>query len=244
MSNELTISNSPAPASSSGPVDSGFSHGNDNGSAAVIHGDLATRKAEIEQIMRSDFHRYEMEYAGEYLQILKEEMGEIRVTDLMHTDASRSEMTKTEAGRELVRAWDRYGGFRTHLETVQKEVTGLVSSLGNERAQRAFMERFDRSLSEPIRYAIYQTIAMGAPTFVVPANDADMTVFAENQVGKELVSEWGTDAPTKVATIWKRCDAVLEHLSEHEQFAVMAWFGKLPDEQMKTICKMLAGDRV
>jgi hypothetical protein len=244
MSNELAVSNATAPAPSSGPVDSGFSSSNDNGSSVAIRGDLATRKAEIEQIMRSDFHRYEMEYAGEYLQILKEEMGETRVTDLMHTDSSRSEMTKTEAGRELVRSWDRYGGFKAHLATVQREVSGVVSSLGNERVQRAFMERFDRSLSEPIRYAIYENIALGAPTFVVPATDEDMTVFSEDAVGKALVSEWGPDAATKVATIYKRCDAVLERLSEHEQFAVMAWFGKLPDEQMKTICKLLSGDRI
>ncbi|WP_154720411.1 hypothetical protein [Ciceribacter sp. T2.26MG-112.2] len=244
MSNELAISNSPAPAPSSGPVDSGFSHGNDNGSAAVIHGDLATRKAEIEQIMRTDFHRYEMEYSREYLQILKTEMGEVSATDLMAVDESRNQMTQTEAGRELVRSWERYGGFKAHLSNVQKQVSGLVSALGNERAQRAFMERFDRSLPEPIRYAIYENIALGAPTFVVPAADEDMTVFAEDAVGKALVSEWGSDAATKVATIYKRCDAVLENLNEHEQFAVMAWFGNLPDAQMKTICKLLAGDRI
>ncbi|MDE4620637.1 hypothetical protein [Sinorhizobium meliloti] len=199
------------------------------------------RRAEIERIRDTDIERYFAEGLDrELLAITREELGDVGPTEPMQADVSRSLMCKTEEGRELVRSWDSLGGFRMQLERLQRQVGSLVKEVGSDRHQRAFMERFDRSLPEPVRYAIYESLAMGPPTYVQPVSRDAVKEFTAGTIGADLVAEWGAWAPELIATIWKRVDMLKQRIGDDGMEDFKDWFGTLSDFETKAVLRFIA----
>lgn len=198
------------------------------------------RKAEIERIRDTDINRYFAEGLDrELLAMMREDTGEVGPTDPMPVETSRSLMSETPEGARLVMDWERMGGFRHQLAQIQKTVGGMVRDLGGAREQRVFMERFDRALPEPIRYAIYNQLAMGVPSFVVPVEKAQVDEFARHEVGADLVREWGSDAPETIAKIWKRMDNLRAAIGD--DFELFSdWFNNLDKPQMRRVLQFIA----
>lgn len=171
MSNDLVTTSNDLPA---GAADDAPSWDHKDFSVAYD----PARKAEIERIRDTDFDRYLGDGLDrELLQIMWAEMGEATPTDPMDPDTSRSLLSASPEGRELVRGWESLGGFRMQLQRLQSQVGGLVKGLGSARHQQAFMERFDRSMDDGVRYQIYQALSMGLPSFVEPATGEMITEF-------------------------------------------------------------------
>ena len=231
MSNEIVIADQrPAGADQAAnlPVD-----------ARVIQTPGLSR-TEIEKIRDTDFDRYEREGLDkQLLRLTKEESGELAPTDPMEPLVSRAFMERSEAGRYLSRSWDKLGSFERQLARVQGEVGALVRSLGDDRHQRAFMARFDRDLPEAVRLAMFDTIAtIGEQSFVAPASVEDVKFFSADTAAAQLVKEWGSDAPTRIARIWKKF-AYLEDLLGTLQH-VRAWYDQLTDVEARTVLEYAA----
>ncbi|XNY07193.1 hypothetical protein ACMFL9_27365 [Sinorhizobium meliloti] len=202
------------------------------------------RRAEIERIRDTDIERYFAEGLDkELLSITREELGEVGPTEPMQADVSRSLMCETEEGRELVRSWESLGGFRMQLQRLQGQVGSLVKQMGSDRHQRAFMERFDRALPEPVRYRVYEALAMGPPTYVEPATREAVKEFTAGAVGAELAAEWGIWAPEMIATIWKRVENLKQQIGDDGMEDFKVWFGSLPDPEAKAVLRFISGGR-
>lgn len=190
--------------------------------------------------MREDISRYYAEGLDrEYLGLLRDETGTRPAFDPMAADESRQLMSATPVGARLVHEWDNMGGFRLHLGRVQERVGGIVRDLGDDRHQRAFMEWFDRSLPEGVRYAIYDEIAAGPPSWVSPVDEAGLKKFGSNPVGAELLAEWGADAAGNVACVWRRVERLKEQLGDDADL-FFDWFEELRPDEAQTILRVVA----
>jgi hypothetical protein len=230
---------------------SGSSSAGDGGgyadSARVVSSTGATgRKAEIQRIMNTDFDRYEREFHDEYRAILEAELQEANPdkilnapTEPMRAETSRNALLETSEGKALVYDWESVGGFKTQLEHVQKDVGKIVRSLGDARAQKAFMERFDRSIAEPARFAIYRDIALGKPAWAPSASESEVKLFATTAAGAELVGEWGRFAAENVGMLRKRFARFVQTITDDEERDFWAWFEGQDARTAKTIFRGL-----
>ncbi|TAU26206.1 hypothetical protein ELI48_08465 [Rhizobium ruizarguesonis] len=199
------------------------------------------RRAEIEHIRNTDFDRYEREnLARELVALTEEETGTAKPTAPMPVDVSRSQMLETQEGAQFVMDMERFGGFRAQLQRLQGAIGGLVRDLGDERSQRVFMERFDRSFPEPLRYTIYNHLVIGVPSFVVPVTAEKVKEFAAVDPGRDLVREWGSDAPETIAKIWKRIDNLKAAIGEDGMDIFKDWFNSLEIPHMKRVLQFIA----
>jgi hypothetical protein len=207
------------------------------GHVVASRGDAAGRKAYIQSVMREDISRYYAEGLDrEYLGLLMDETGTRPAFDPMDAELSRQMMSATPEGAQLVREWDNMGGFRLHLGRVQERVGGIVRDLGDDRHQRAFMEWFDRILPEGVRYAIYDEIAMGPPSWVPEASKEDLEHFASDPVGADLLAEWGAEAGWNVTRLWQRVDRLKQHLGgDADKF--LEWIDTLKPAELKAILR-------
>lgn len=247
------MSNDLIPVEGSGPVgvvpESGPGGTVAPGATASVSGNLAARKAEIEAVMNSDFDEYERSGLNrEYLEILEAEMmgadPDAGVpTRPMDASDSRTMLCGSQAGQKLVLEWERMGGFNVHLRNVQKSVGELVRAIGPNRAQRAFMERFDRNVPEGARLAVYDEIAAGAGMYVQPATEAQIKAFANTPAGKVLVPEWGTEAAQRIATLRAREKRLIDAMGEENWLDVMDWFDGLDVETAAMIFRKMSGMR-
>ncbi|MGO7575914.1 hypothetical protein ACC699_13665 [Rhizobium ruizarguesonis] len=233
MSKDLvTTGNSVAGAEPAAPD---LAHG-----VPATHG-TALSRAEIERIRETDIDRYFAEGLDrQLLHMIREDLGEVGPTDPMPVEASRTQMMETPEGAKFVMEMERSGGFRMQLQRLQGTIGGLVRDLGDERSQQVFMERFDRSFPEPIRYAIYDQLAMGRPSFVVPVGPDKVKEFAGGDPGRELVLEWGSDAPEAIATIWKRVDNLKAVIGADGMEVFTDWFNSLEIPHMKRVLQFIA----
>ncbi|MER9936140.1 hypothetical protein [Mesorhizobium sp. M0088] len=244
MSNELTISENSGAASGSSATE-GLTGGGERAGFASLPVN-PTRKAEIASIMATDIHRYYDEKLDrEYAALLEAERAEINPdlvnpTRPMDAEQSRNSLCSSEAGRRLVSDWDELGGFRAHLANVQRDAADMVRPLGGNREQRVFMERFDRHVPEPARYAVYAEIASGT-LYATPASPAEVKHFATTSAGKLLVAEWGSSAPERVAMLRARAKRMTDAMTEEDADEFWTWFDELPPATAMSIFRKMAG---
>lgn len=206
-----------------------------------------SRKAEIEQIMNTDFARYEQEGLNrEYLAILECEMLQVdpdagTPTRPMLANESRNQLANTPAGMKLVMSWERLGGFATHLANAQKSAGEIVRSIGSNRAQRVFLEHLNRGLPEGARMALYNELSAGANMYAGRATQSEIYTFAKTGAGAVLVPEWGTQAAEKLSIIRKRAARLTENMSEDDSHEFWFWFEELDSDIVTTIIRKMAG---
>ncbi|TPM33885.1 hypothetical protein FJ955_03890 [Mesorhizobium sp. B2-2-2] len=244
MSNELTVpQNSGAVAE---PATSDLPGGVEQGGFASLPANSA-RKAEIEAIMRSDFARYEDEGLDkEYRALLQAEIEAVNPdagtpTAPTPADNARTLLCSSQAGQKLVYEWERMGGFRTHLANVQKDIGAIVRDLGNNRVQRVFLERFNRSVPVAAEVALIDEIASGALGYVAQATQGEIDLFKTTPAGKLLAQEWGTYVPEKVATLRARAARMTERMDEDDAADFWDWFSELETPVIMKIYRRMAG---
>jgi hypothetical protein len=101
------------------------------------------------------------------------------------------------------------------------------------------MASFDLDVSERARWHIYDELRQPAPS-VPPASAADVTLFASNPVGSDLIAEWGSAASDMIARIFartKRFRAALDDEADFESFR--GWYDRLPAQSIKAILRQL-----
>lgn len=245
MSNELIISENSG-AGGAGSATEGLTGGGERAGFASLPAN-PTRKAEIERIMKEDFDLYERSGLNrEYLALLQAEQFQINPDSVnptvpMDAGESRNSLCSSEAGRKLVSDWDSLGGFKAHLMNVQRDVADMVRSLGSNRAQRVFMEHFDREVPEPARLAVYDEIAAGRNAYVAPASSGEVKNFAATPAGGSLVAEWGTSASENVAMLRARAKRINDALSEDDAHEFWFWLDELDAATAATIFRKMAG---
>lgn len=234
MSNELVVqSDTPAPTGGAGISSPGVSASDGH---TLTPTPSEARRAEIERVRQTDIDRYFYEGMDrELIQYLKEEMGDVTPTDAMLPEQSKREMMQTEAGKKLIRDWSRHTSFATELGHVQSKVGKLVRALGDDRAQRAFMARFDRMIDEDLRYAIFDMILrVQDNSFVQPVSAASVETFRDSgPVCPEMVDKWGSEAPTRIARIWRRAEYL--KLLSNDITPIVEWMNYLSDNDAKAV---------
>lgn len=201
-----------------------------------------SRMDEIDAVMLSDIVRYRREAMdAERLQLLKDERGEIVPTEPLPAKESQKQLSATEAGRSLIKEWTSRGRtFEVSLAAAQREAGKFVRSLGDDRAQRAFMERFDRSMPELLRFSIYEMLlSCGDNAHVKPADEEGVEHFCEDTAGAALVAKWGREAPVKIARIWKRSE-YLKMLTGDDISPLLAWYETLTDKEATSVLEYAA----
>lgn len=239
MSNELTRYEESG-AVAGGPATESAPAG--GGGVIASRAAPAGRRQEIEHVMKTDFDRYLAEGLDrEYSAILTGEAyaanpDSVKPTVPMDWRDSRDELSATPEGARLVQEWEMRGGFKPCLEIVQATASEIVRDIGGPREQRIFMEHFDRALPEATRFAVYAELMEGAPGYVQPADAAALAKFGATDVGRELLAEWGSDGPRRVATAWKRAERVKEALGDDAD-VFFGWFDTLRPPEAKAIMR-------
>lgn len=236
MSNDLVQSNSGAAVSGEAATESLPGGGGSDAS----HAPSAARRAEIDRVRRTDIDRYFAEGMDrEELSYLRAELGQETVTDPLPVEQARAELSATPDGARIVSEWERMGGFKLQLQRVQSAVGRMIRNMGDDRAQLAFVERFDRALSDRAQAVVYDEIVAGAPTWADPASTSDLERFASSPVGAELLDEWGSDGPVRVATVWNRVNRLRDALDD-EADDFFRWFDDLSPVEAKAIVEAIA----
>lgn len=231
--------------SGSSPATDSLAGGHWGGGFASSAAPSSARKAEIEAVMHSDFDLYQRTLSREYQAILEAEQEEIAPDTVdplrpMHWEDARGELSQSHAGLALIRDWESLGGFRRQHEHAQAGAKEVVRQLDTTRERRAFMERFDRDLSESARYAIYANLATGRPSYSEPANQTVVAEFTATDVGRDLAKEWGHDAPAMIGLVRKRAERLFETMSDEDAADFRAWFDGLPKSQMIAVMRGVA----
>lgn len=232
MSNDLVSYNGPAGGGDTfGSGDSGHSTGGQS-----------SREVEIRRIMATDMARYRREGLDQELAMIvseREQTSDAVVQLPPHV--SKSLLQSTEEGRELIRAWQTApGGFEQQIRQAQASALEIVRGVGEIRSQRAFMERFDRDLSERCRYLIYNELRSGHAGNPPPASPDDVRRFADTPAGRELVAEWGPRASQMVARVWARFDRLGRSMRQTDEAAdFVHWYSQLSPAAIKAICRHL-----
>lgn len=245
MSNELTVSENSGAGSASPATGEGLAGGVARVGYASLPADPA-RKAEIEAIMKTDFHRYESDGLDkEYRALLQGEIEAVNPeagnpTAPMPADASRTVLCSSQEGQKLVWEWERMGGFRMILAGVQKDVGEIVKEAGNNLHQRAFMERFVQSVPPAVEVALMDEFASGAP-WAPPASHGEIDLFASMPAGKIMVQLWGAEAAERVGILRKRAARLVDSLTEDEEADLWAWFDGLDTHVITKIYRKMAG---
>ncbi|CDX58573.1 conserved hypothetical protein [Mesorhizobium plurifarium] len=245
MSNELTISENSGAATGPATGEGGAAGAMQEVTASIPAN--ASRKAEIEAVMKTDFDLYESSgMAAEYRALLQAEVEAANPeagnpTAPMPADASRTLLCGSLAGQQLVYAWERMGGFNVHLQNVQRTVGDIVRGAGNNLRQRYVMETFSKSVSVAAECALMDEIASGAPTFIPPASDAEVSMFRATPAGTQMVSEWGKDAPEKVAILRARAQRMTGYMDPDDAADFWAWFQTLETPMIVQIYRKMAG---
>ncbi|RWN11459.1 hypothetical protein [Mesorhizobium sp.] len=244
MSNDLVVSN-PGAAGAGSATGEGLT----GGAARVGFASLPanpTRKAEIEQIMRTDFARYESDGLDqEYRALLQGEIEAVNPdagtpTAPMPADASRIFLCSSQEGQKLVYEWERMGGFRTVLASVQKDVGEIVREAGNNLRQRHFMQRFTQEVPAAVEVALMDEFASGTP-WAQPASQAEVDLFASKPAGKIMVQHWGPEAAERVGILRKRAARLVDSLTDEEEADLWAWFEDLDTHVITKIYRKMAG---
>jgi hypothetical protein len=239
MSNELTISGNPGAAGAGSATGEGLTTGAERAGASLPAG--TGRKAEIERAMREDFDAYESSgMAAEYRQILQDEIEAANPnagvpTTPLSPDAARAALCSSVEGQRLVYDWSRDGAFPTRLANVQRDIGEIVREAGNALRQRHFMERFSQNVPVAVEVALMDEIATGAPSWVRPASQAEIDLFAVKPAGKALVQFWGDEAPQRVAILRTRALRLVERLDEDAAADLWAWLDGLDNAMVMKI---------
>ncbi len=205
-------------------------------------GGFSSREVEIRRIMATDIARYRREGLDQELAaILSEKHGEDDTIPSLPAHVSKSQLQETHEGRQLVSAWQSApGGFEQQLRAAQSSAIQIIRGVGDIRAQRAFMERFDRDLSERIRFMIYNELRSGNAGNPSPVSADDVRKFANTPAGRELVEEWGARAPHMVARVWVRFDRLCRSIRNADEAAdFVDWYSQLKPQVVKAICRHL-----
>ncbi|SMH36065.1 hypothetical protein [Mesorhizobium australicum] len=243
MSNELVPFDRNSGAGIGGATDS-FAGGAPARPTASGSVPSAARKAEIERVMSTDINAYFRDGLNrEYEAILVAEQAaadpdSVNPVAPMDWQDGRNELSRSSAGLRLVQEWEGFG-FRPMYVNAQRSAAAMVETLETRREQRAFMERFDRALSDECRYAIYNALATGKPTFVRPASQDLVAEFTSTDVGRDLVKEWGHDAPHNIAVVRERARRLFEALDVIDRDDFGDWFDALPKGQIKAVMKAM-----
>ena len=248
MSNELATHNPANLPGSTSPGEGGAQVENPPaGGFASVAGRRVPDMAYIMNVMRTDYPRYLAEGLDKiHLELLELETGDAHPDAVpafrpLEPSASRAELCESVDGQQLVSEWDALGGFAIHLRHTQEAAKTLVSDVADSvRGRKAFMEAFDRSVPEPARLAVYRELARGRPMHVVPVDQAGISKFASHPAGKELIAEWGADAPKRIATFWQRVNQTVEDLFEEDKAALFDWFETLSAAQAKAIVRRMS----
>lgn len=245
MSNELTTSENPGAAGAGSATGEGVATGTEQAGFASLPAG-AGRRALIEQIMKSDIDRYYSEGLDrELAQILEGDQAEVNPdsvnpTQPMEADQSRISLCSSVAGRQLVSDWDSMGGFRVHLANVQRDVSGIVRTLGGNREQRVFMEHFDREVPETARLSVYAEIATGSPGYTAPAAPAEVKAFEATPAGGALVAEWGSDAAQNVAMLRARAKRMTDAMDDDDAHEFWFWLDSQDAGTARAIFRKMA----
>ncbi len=241
MSNDLIVSTDSG-AAAGGPATGYTPAGEWSGGASRTPS--AGRRREIEAVMRTDIESYFAQGLDRELaailagDVANADPDAVKATVPMHWRDSRRELQATHDGAALVHEWDSKGGFSVHLQAVQDRAAKIVQAVGDNRAQRLFMQRFDNAFPDHVRFALYDEMTNGLPGYVRPVDDAGLKRFAANPVGADLVKEWGSDAPTRVAIAWQRVERIKSALGEDaDEF--FAWFETLKPAHAKAIMQVM-----
>jgi hypothetical protein len=217
------------------------------GGVASVAGRKVPDMGYVEHVMRTDYQRYLYEGLDKvHLEHLERQTAAADPDALpafqpMEPAASRAELSDSVDGQQLVEDWDDLGGFSIHLRHTQEAAKAIVSDVADTvRGRKAFMESFDRYVPEAARMAVYRTLAQGAPLHVIPVDDAGIAKFTSHPAGKELVAEWGSDAPRRIATFWQRVNATVEKLFDDDRDGLFDWFETLSPSQAKAIVRRMS----
>lgn len=229
------------------PSQGGYAGSGDPGGGGGI-GFGRDRASEIRSIMKTDRARYFRDHldqelaeieAGKSLADDPDEGAGIAVMPLA-PHRSRAMLEQTAEGRELVAAWQT-GGFERSLESAQRGAMNVLRGIGDGRHQRAFMARFDRDLTERVRYHIYDDLTNGSPLYYPPAKPEDLKIFGSCTVGADLLKEWGSTSADKVGKVWARVARFRRALGDEGDFEEFrTWYDNLNPTAVKAIVRYLA----
>ena len=137
-------------------------------------------------------------------------------------------------GKALVEEWAQFGDpeFRNAVKATQSVALNIMSGMG-DREMKVFMGVFD-TLPDQAITAVYRELSIGRPNFIPDATDAEVKLFASTEEGGELVREWGSSAPRRVAIIRARFARVVAQMGAAGA-DFRAWWNSLPASQAKSI---------
>jgi hypothetical protein len=204
----------------------------EGGSGIGVSGGMS--RQDIEHIRNTDFDRYEREgLSNKLVSMDRIERGDVVS---MAAPEARSQMESTAAGRELVQSWMGTGGFEPRLKELQQNVSAAIRDIGDTRAQRVFVERFDRAIPQDAQYAVYEVISTRAPDYPEPATADEVEQFRQDPVAGKMADRWGDETPAKLARIMWRVDRLQEMAGEIGP--LMQWYETLTEREARAFFEL------
>jgi hypothetical protein len=199
--------------------------------------------AAIAKTMREDRRTYDKDTK---MQARYRELLELRET--LKTGPAPAEREESEPDDQgdapgidpaLLEEWERAGGVEHHLKTAQRTATVALDAL--EEEDRASLEESYDALPPAAQTEIMRFLAVKGGAFPA-ASDAALQQFAESEeVGGELVKDWGRGAGRKLGVVRGRLGLMLKSMPPEDRTKAEAWFDALPAQQAKAVMKALAG---
>lgn len=206
--------------------------------------DPAVRLRQLEHMKKHDFLTYDGKGLAEEHQALLEAHADAAQSDapqtvqpLSATD-SKAMIEATDDGSQLLQAWGDQ--FDEKLATAQRGTTAILADLGDQANQAQFLSDFYSQMPGGAQIAVAHELADFPPADITSVSPEVVHSFQTTETGKQLVAEWGSEAPKRIATIRARMKRVLGTMEATEVNKTMAWFEGLSDFEAKAVVKHLA----
>ncbi|MGR3562955.1 MAG: hypothetical protein ACU0FH_16790 [Heliomarina sp.] len=194
-------------------------------------------KAQIEQIMRTDRKRYDrdQEMQARYLSLLTSQDPAGLQT---HSGDSYSvDLIPMPTLSDWTKQGNPAADYTNHAKAI-RETNDIIT--GMDEADRAEFDRSFSLLPRPVQSAALSALLDTRTAPVWPLAETAMSELGQVPAYAALISEWGHEAPRKLAVAQERLLRVVDRLSDGDTHAVFEWLNGLPKSAVVSLTRKLA----
>lgn len=200
--------------------------------------DPAVRLQQIDYLEKHDHVRFTVENLAAERDTLRKAQadGPQQVRVLSDAD-TKAKLQAMDGGMKWLS--EQGEGADAAMQTARAATNEVVSDMGDAAAVADF-QAYVASTPEVVQVSLLAEMAQPAPAVTSVASTEQLRQFGGDDIGKQLLAEWGSEGPRKVQQIAERYRRVVKGMPPSAVAALGEWMSGLKDAEIKSIARRMA----
>lgn len=199
--------------------------------------DPAVRLQQLAYLEKHDSARFKVENLAAEREALQAEQAKSPAVRILDDSAMKSKMQVMDTGAQWLS--DQGEGADAALQAARGATNDMLPDIGNAEAQTDFHQHVG-TLPDVVQISLVAELAQPAPAVSSLASTEQLRRFRDDDVGKALLAEWGSEAPRKVQVLAERYKRIIKGMPPSAVAALSAWEAGLTDREVKSIARRMA----